>query len=295
MAKKLKPKSYLTLIPFFLIQIVWGSYFLIAKNLQTEINVYFLHFLRFSLLSLILFPFALKFLKDKKLIINGVIGGFLLAGSNYLLNIGLNISSAVNAAFLIGLTTIFITIAEMLFFKAKMERNRILATVLAIVGMWFITGGVKGLDLGDTVLISGSLVGAFHVIFLDKTLDGKSKIFPNLFWQMFVCALVGLVMNFFYGSFALPTLSTTLIGEFLYLALISMGLGMVIQMWTQKRVNPVVVGIIGLFQSIFGAVIAWTIGHEEFVIAQAIGGGIILVGMFLSVISDKDADLKSLD
>lgn len=295
MAKKLKSKSYLTLVPFFLIQIVWGSYFLIAKNLQTQINIYFLHFLRFALLSLIFLPFALKFLKDKKLIIGGIIGGLLLAGSNYLLNVGLNISSAVNAAFLIGLTTIFVTLIEVIFYKAKMEKNRVIATILAIVGMWFITGGIKGLDLGDTVLILGSVIGAFHVIFLDKSLNKKSKILPHLFWQMLACAVVGLVMNIFFGSFDLPTITTGLVGEFLYLALISMGLGMIVQMWTQERVNPIVVSIIALFQSIFGAVIGWTLGHEAFVISQAIGGGIILVGMFLSVISDKDADLKSLD
>lgn len=276
-------------------QVVWGSYFLITKGLQTEINVYLLHFSRFALLTIILLPFAGREIRNKKLIAGGIFAGALLAASNYLLNLGLNLSTSVNAAFLVGTTTIFVTLYEILFFKAKMSKGRIIAAVLATAGMWLITGGLGKLDIGDIVLILSSMIGAFHVICSDRNLDSKVNVLSFVFWQMLVCAVIGFFLTTFYGNFHLPELNAGNIGAFLYIALISMGLGLIVQMWTQGRANPIVVSIIVLFQSIIGAVIGWTLGNEEFVLTQAIGGLIIVAGMFLSVISDKDADLKSID
>ncbi len=294
MSTKIKFKNYTNLIPLFLIQVVWGSYFLIAKDLQKEVNIYFLHFARFLLLSIIFLPFALKYLKDKRLIMGGIVCGLLLAANNYLLNLGLNITLSVNAAFIIGLSLVFTTLIEALIFKEKMNKFKWIASASALIGMWFITGGVKGFDLGDAILILSTIFGAFHVIGADKYLDQKSHVIAFVFWQMIICAIVGLFMAIFFGNFNLPPLTTTNISEFLYIALVSMGLGMVVLMWTQERVNPIIVSLIFLFETIFGAIIGWTFGHEPFIISQAFGGVGVLIAMLLTVLSDTDADLKSI-
>ena len=72
-------------------------------------------------------------------------------------------------------------------------------------------------------------------------------------------------------------------------------MGLLIQNWTQERVNPIIITIIGLMQGLFGAVFSWTLGGEEFIPQQLIGGLIVLIAMYLSITSDKDADLKSID
>jgi drug/metabolite transporter (DMT)-like permease len=290
-----KRKNLTIALPFLLMQIVWGSYFIITKNFQQEVNLYFLHTARFLLLALLLLPFALKNIGNGPLIKASLLTGLFLGLGNFALNIGLDELSAVNAAFLYSLSAVFVPLFEFAIYGKKINTLRVVSIILAFTGIWILSGGISDFSFGDLVLVLAGVFSAFQIISGDNYLKKGTPLLAFLFWQMLIAGILGFFLTLFFGNFALPELNTENISIFLYLTLVSMGFGMYLLNWTQERINPVVVSIIALLQSVFGALIAWTLGHEEFMLVQLIGGSVLLLATFLSVISDKDSDLKSLD
>ncbi|MCX7773000.1 MAG: DMT family transporter, partial [Clostridia bacterium] len=118
------------------ITIVWGSSFIIMKNISRDIPPYAFLTLRFSVAGLLLALIFFKQLKtiNFKSLWTGSLIGLLLYGGMMLQVVGLQTTSASNSAFITGLNVVMVPLISATLLKKRPPVNAIMGVVLATLG-----------------------------------------------------------------------------------------------------------------------------------------------------------------
>lgn len=170
--------------------IIWGATAPIMKLTLEEIPVFSLAFLRMAFASLILGLFIFKNLKIAKVDFSRF---FWAAITGVTLNltlffIGLKLTQAILAAFLIASVPIFTMIAAHIYLKEKFTRRLIIASLVAFAGVTIIIGKGSGefnslAVIGNILLLLATLSWVAHEIIAKKLLkvyDGSVVTFYSM-------------------------------------------------------------------------------------------------------------------
>lgn len=184
--------------------IIWGATAPIMKLALVEIPVFSLAFLRMASASLILGILIAKHLKIKREHYRSFI---LAAITGVTLNltlffIGLKLTQAILAAFLIASTPIFTMIAAHAYLKEKFTLRLIFASVIAFAGVMIIIGKLEGklqtLELiGNLLLLASTISWVANEVISKKLLKvydgsvvafytmaiGAATFFPLFVWE----------------------------------------------------------------------------------------------------------------
>ena len=170
--------------------IIWGATAPIMKLTLQEVPVFSLAFIRMSLASLILASIIFSKLKVKKrdlpMLTLAALTGVTLNLAFFFL--GLKLTQAINAAFLIASVPIFTILAAHFYLKEKFNSRLILTSLIAFAGVALIIGkpyaGVSSRELaGNFLLLLATLSWVAHEIFakkLLKTYDGGTVAFYSM-------------------------------------------------------------------------------------------------------------------
>lgn len=289
-------------LAFFVLVItslIWGATGAIMKLTLEVIPVFLLAFLRFSIASLILFPFVRKNLHIQKqhifsLILSGVLG---ISFNIAFFFLGLKLTTALNSGILLASTPIFtLTFAHFLL-KEKMRINFILGSILGILGIITIISrdvlqhGFGGSPLGDVLILFSvlSFVGyetiakklfkvynpfviTFYLFLIGSVTFLPFAILQNLLDLSWVNKLsFPVAAGILYGIFAssltayslwdwgLSKLSESKVGFFLYLDPISSTIAAVILL--SERINPFfILGSVFIFAGLLFAEFHFNLG-----------------------------------
>src|SRR3989304_6427883 len=157
--------------------IIWGATAPIMKLTLTQVPVFSLAFIRMSLASLILAIFIFKKLriakKDIVMFIWAAITGVSLNLTFFF--IGLKLTQAINAAFLIASVPIMTILAAHLYLKEKLTLKLMLASIIALIGVVIIIGKPQGAVssfqiLGNLLLLLATFFWVIHEILAKKLL-----------------------------------------------------------------------------------------------------------------------------
>lgn len=270
---------------------IWGTTFFMVKNVVNYIDPVVLCTYRFFLSALVLLPFLL--LNSKSPFSNfkeGIVLGFFLWGIYISQTYGLVYTTASNAAFITGLFIVFIPLFSYLFFKAMPTIMRLSAVFLALVGLWYLTGGLKEINKGDLITLITAITYALHVLFADKYVKNKIDPYILCFQQFLVVSVLSFVSAFVFGlSFEVKSLNSLWI--VLYLILFPTVSAFLIQLLAQKIVTPMRASLIFALEPVFGAMFAWTLGGEVFVLSRAFGGLLIFLALIISEMKFKISKL----
>ncbi|MCR8938926.1 DMT family transporter [Brevibacillus laterosporus] len=171
------------LIPL-LATLLWGSNFLVGKNILHHVPPFTLGFLRWSFALIVLLPFTWKSLCEnwefylkfwREILLMGFLGIALFTGLVYW---GMEHTNTVNASLLSSLSPIFITIVAYFMLHERINSNQIIGILLSLLGvLWIVSKGHIGtfadirLNNGDIVLILSNVLMAIYSVMLRKTAD----------------------------------------------------------------------------------------------------------------------------
>lgn len=284
----IQPLAYLVLI---LTTVLWGTTFIITKNVIQDIPIYFYLGVRFSFSLLIFIPFLYRYKKlDTKTLWYGFLAGGIYAFSIIIQTIGLKTTSAGKGGFITGLNTVIVPFLAWMVYK-KRPKNRIwVAVLLSVVGMGFLLlEGEMGINIGDIYVLICAFGFAVYILLVDKHVN-EVDIYLYLMVQILVIVISCFSMSFMLSE---SINSSSLNPEFwliiLYMGCIASGGTFLTQNWGQKKVGPSQTAIIFTLEPVFALIFAsFIIGKEVISVEMIIGCALIFSAIVIAVIKKRN-------
>jgi drug/metabolite transporter (DMT)-like permease len=267
-------------IGLFYCAAIWGSTFIVTKGALDFVDPVVMVGIRFLISAALLLPWVLKRRNKTAHMREGFYLSLFLATLYLTQTTGLLYTSASNSGFITGLFIIFIPVFMFLLRRERPTRLQGVSAALAIAGMWLLTGGVSGFNLGDALTLAAAAAYSVHLIFTDKYVKAEADTVLLAFHQFWMVSALSFAIALFKGS-SLAVAGVNAWGVIIFLAVFPTLTAFFIQMLAQKHSEPFKVGIIFTLEPVFAAVFAWTWGGEEFVWLKAAGGLLIVSGMIL--------------
>lgn len=281
------------------ITVVWGSSFILMKNITGNIPFYAYLFLRFSVAGAILFLIFIKTLRNmnKRVLIQGSVIGFCLFAGMALQYMGLSFTSASNSAFITGLNVVMVPVISAVFLRKAPPFKAVVGVLLATAGLFLLSGGFTGSwNRGDTLTMLCAVCFAFQIIFIDKfaaTSDTRQLAFVQIVSAAILYGIFWLVMGTFEATPAI-VMNGRVILTILYTGALGTAFAFGVQTIAQKYTSPTRTALIITCEPVFGAIFALTIPDtagktETLTLSTAAGCLLILSGMLISEIRFKRA------
>lgn len=269
-------------LALFYCSAIWGSTFFIVKDTLSMLHPVSMVAYRFLLAALLLLPFAIA----KRGLFKYLRESFILTIFLVLLYVsqtwGLKYTTASNSGFITGLFVVFVPLFSALLFKKPVSKTHWFSSAMAVAGLWVLTGGIKGFNLGDGLTLIAAATYALHVLFMDSYAKARLDITVLTFQQFWmtgaICLAAALGWGFPLGAAEVPRA----LGVLTFLAVFPTLSGFYMQMWAQQFVPPVRAALIFALEPVFAAVFAWTLGGEKITASGALGGGIIVSALVFS-------------
>lgn len=268
--------------------IVWGSTFFIIKNTLLVISPLRLMEYRFLLaafLTGVILIFQKKSpLKNWK---EGLIMGLLLFFINAPQTLGMQFTTASNSAFITGLFIIFVPPFTYLLTRKKPSPKALIPIAVAVVGLWFLTGGIVGINLGDMMTLITAMVVGIQIVMVERLIKKGMDPFILNFHQLAWTAVLSLFFAAVTGNNISMPVDPTTIWTIVYLASFGSFLPLLIQFFAQKYISTIKVSLLFSLEPVFAALFAWTLGHELFIPERALGGLLIVAAIIMSELIEK--------
>lgn len=282
MTERSSAKSRLADLGLLYAAAVWGSTFVMVKDVLDEVDPVTLVAYRFIVAGLLL---ALLLWRRKKSLRTNLKAGLILGFILWLIylpqTIGLGITTASNSAFITGMFVAFVPIFLVLVFRRKPARLEVIASIISLIGLWVLTGGMTRVNAGDLMTLITAMACALHLLYSDRYMKAGADAVVIACQQFLVVGLLSLFVALPAGrSMAVPSLDAA--GVILFLALFPTLSAFLIQMVAQRIATPVKVALIFALEPVFAGLFAWTWGGEPFLWTSGVGGGLIFGSIFIS-------------
>ena len=287
-----------------LTSVVWGLAFVFQTVGMESVGPNTFNAMRFLLGGLFLVPVFFIFHRDRfasgekvfksKDIVYGVKGGLIigliLSFAAMSQQTGLLYTSVGKAGFITVLYIIIVPILK-LFMGEKIGKKLLVCVLISILGFYFLTMKEEFvLSKGDFLVLLSALFFSFHIMAIDKYSKLGDGILITLM-QFLVAGLIALIVAFVREA---PTIANIIKAykPILYTGVLSCGLGYTFQVLGQKSVNPVMASLIMSLESVFAALAAYFILHQEMSMREMTGCGLVLVATVLAQLPDKKIKLS---
>jgi len=276
-----KSKTILAYLGLMFDAVIWGATFFVVKNSLKDVDPVTLVAYRFLIAAAFLAAYLQ--ISKRSLFKNfkpGLILGLILALLYIPQTIGLAYTSAANSAFITGIFVAFIPLLNYLVFKKKPRVIQYIVILVAIIGLYLLTGGIREINPGDMITILAAIMYAVHLILVAKYIGDDIDLVRLNFQQMLVVGGFSLLISLLFGR-SLEIQSSSAIWTIIFLAILPTLIAFSIQLWAQKLVSPLRTSLIFSLEPLFGAVFAWTLGQEPFSLMQAVGGLMIVAAIIV--------------
>lgn len=272
-------KAYGVQIALVCVAALWGGTFVMVKNAVESYPLYAFLTLRFAIAVVafaVIFPASLRLMRLETVGVGLLAGSFLTAG--YVFQTwGLQGTSASKAAFITGMFVVITPALQALLLRRIPRRTTVLGVVLAVVGLWLLSGGGGGgWTVGDTRVLLCAVAYSAHMIVLGG-IGHHHDVRPLTLVQLTTVALVC-------GAVALATEPLALPSEgSVWFALLITGVfasavAFGVQTYAQRFLSPTKTALILITEPAFGGIFGWFAG-ERLGLGGAVGSALILTGM----------------
>ncbi|AND83664.1 EamA family transporter [Clostridium tyrobutyricum] len=270
------------------ITIVWGSTFILMKNVLDSMSTFQFLSLRFitaTIVLLLIFHKRIKFL-NLEIIKYGCLIGLMLSGSLVFQVLGLNFTTASNSSFITSLNVLMVPIFLAIFFKRKTSLSSVIGVILAFLGMFFLSGGLNfKFTFGEFLTLLCAICVAFQIIFIDRFVKNQDPILIGIVQIAFssiICSIIWIFTGSKHIIFSYNIFITLFVTGVLGTALAFTG-----QTFVQKFTSPTHTALIFTLEPVFGLLFALIIPGsngtvEILTFSKVIGCSLILVGTIIS-------------
>lgn len=268
--------------------VAYGSTFVLMQDALERVSAVGLIFLRFSVGAAVLAPFAFaqgwrrpgpaglaeterSFLRAAAVF--GVVGFI----GYWFQNTGLERTTTSNSAFITGLFVVFTPLVETVARRRLPPRHVLVAVVVCVVGLFFLTGAQLSMNTGDRLTVGCALFFGIWV-YLGGTYSQRFQPIALTTAQMAVFALLALPFAAVQGIGRIDTLVVVAV---LVTGIVCSAGAFTVQLWGQRFVEPSRAAVILLFEPIVAGVVGYAVG-ERLGVSGYVGAAIILVGILLA-------------
>lgn len=284
-----KQKAVLALI---IANAIWGAASPIFKWSLTNIPPFTLAFFRFSIASLLIFPFTYKTLAIKKADIPYIIGiGFFGVFINItFFFLGLNKTASINAPMIASSGPILLLLLSMLYLNEKPKIKTFIGTLISLIGVIVIIarpfleeGNTDGALIGNLFFLIATLGAVFHAL-LSKRLLKDYRAATVTFWSFIVGSslFIPLLVKETLQPDYLVALDIRGISGILFGAVLSSALAYLIYEWAIKRVKAYEIGIFTYIDPVVAIIIALPLLGEIITPAYVLGSVFVFAGIFVA-------------
>ena len=281
-------KETVATFAILLVTLFWGMTFVLIKEAVAELSPFNFIFWRFGIASLLLAIIFAKNLKqiNKKLIIHGAVLGLLLGGTVIFQTIGLQFTKASNASFITGFAVVLVTIFASLLNRKLPKVNSIVATLLSIVGLAFITLA-QGfhVNIGDFWVMLCSICIAWHIIFTGKYTHEHESLSLTIVQMLTITVMSGVIA---FGTSGIAIPQTYKVWQaILFCSIFASAIAFSLQIHFQKYLSSAKTAVVFTAEPIFATVTAIIYLGEAITVHFVVGALCILSAMLLAELGRK--------
>ncbi|MEM1772654.1 MAG: DMT family transporter [Desulfurococcaceae archaeon] len=274
------------ILSLIMTNVLWGTSFVFIKLSMNEINPFTYTFMRTLVATLAISPITIFKLMRRRLHITSLTRG-LLVGFAY--STGLCLQAAGTAyidpstsAFITGLSTIHVHLYSAIA-NRKYTKFDLLSLLIAILGLFVLTSPAGGLGVGDLLVFSATFAWAAQVILISK--HGKSSMIEFL-TGTFAAGLFFAPLSLFSGI----NINTSTLLYLLYLGIVCSIGATFFQVFGQRYISASTAALLFLLEPVLATFFSIIMGLEELSIHKVIGGGLILLSLYLATVIELRKD-----
>ena len=272
---------------------------MVIKQALRNISVTWFLFYRFFLATVVTLVLALIYGITKRdagrfeihpFTVRGWFLGVFLFGSYFFQTLGLDYTSPSNAAFITSLSVILVPLVLVIKGK-RLKTLNILSFSLATLGLAFITIQFSTFHLnpGDMIILGTAICLAIQIVFTDqyvKQYSALDLIIGQLLCTTILSLLTALIFEFKDFSM-IQVLPSSVIFALVLTGVLATVYAYLVQTYSQKTVNPILIAIIFTFEPIFALILSLWMGEENLSLLRAIGMALILVATVIAIIQEN--------
>lgn len=259
---------------------VWGSTFVLIKDLVASLPVTDFLAVRFAIAAAVLVVVLWRPLRRLGVVQvqRGIALGVVYGLAQILQTAGLGRSSAAVSGFVTGMYVVLTPILAALLLRQRTPRTVWWAVLLSTAGLALLA--LQGLSVGsgELLVLGSAALYALHIVGLGRwsvPADALGLSAVQMVTIAVVCTAGALP-----GGIALPQGVGQWSGV-LYTALAAGALALVLQTWAQGHLSATRAAVIMTMEPVFAAAFAVALGGEHLTLRMLAGGALVLVAMYL--------------
>ena len=267
------------------VAIAWGVTFLMVQDAISTTPVYAFLFFRFTLASILMFIISYRFLNElnKKTILYGVILGIFLFSAFATQTFGLMYTKSSIVAFITGLNVICVPFLTYLFFKDKIKLNVLIASFIAVIGLYLLTmSGTLVFEKGEFLTLICAILFALQIIFTGK-FSNQVNVFLLVLFQLITVSILALIFSLSLDSvtFNIPY-NYAFFKAVIITAIFATVYAFLIQTYMQQFTTATKTAIIFTMEPVSAAIFAYFTANEVLTIVQFIGAVLIILATLIA-------------
>ena len=279
-------KISLSTLLLLMVAFIWGTAFVAQTTGMKSMGPVTFTGFRLLLGGLVLLPFTYFYFNNKSLNFRKIrilfLMSFALLIGALFQQVALIYTNVANVAFLTALYVPIVPFMYFLILKKPVSKYIIIASVLCITGVWFLSKNeLEFGSYGDLLSIIGAFFWSFHIILIFKASELNIEPVITAAFHIFFAGLIGVVLAFLIEN---PNFIDVKKGAFelIYTGILSIGLGFTLQTIAQKHLPPTNVAILLSMESVFASIAAFIILGQILKTNSLIGCALILLGVIIS-------------
>ena len=288
---RINPKTIANIL-LVLTTLLWGTSFIITKNLTQEVPIFLYLGIRFSIAILGFIPYLILRIKriNKKILLFGTLTGLMYYFAIVFQTFGIQATTAGKAAFITGLSTIMVPFITWLGFRKAIKKRVWLAVIISMSGMVFLfLEGEANVIIGDFLVLLCAVLYALFIVLNDKYVR-----IVDVYLYSMVQLIVISVLSFggaflFNETFDLLSMSVPFWLIFIYMGLAVTTGTFIFQNWSQQHQGPTQTAIIFTLEPVFAVIFAsFIIGAEPITWLGWLGYALIFSAILITVLKKSE-------
>jgi drug/metabolite transporter (DMT)-like permease len=259
---------------------VWGASFVVVHDAVRLTDPFTFLALRFTVGAVALTAVDPGGLRDRRIWGPGIFLGVLLFAGFITQTAGLQYTTPSRSGFLTGLSVLLVPFMGLAIFRRWPAPPVLLGVVLAVAGLWLLTGGLAGVHgptaTGDGLTLACAVAFGLYIVLLEPAARAHPPV-PLVAVQLWTVVFLSLL------SFPLVSrhleVRPALWAAVLYVGLFSTAGCLLAQTWAQARTTAVRAALIFALEPVFAALYSVLLGREVLGARALSGGALIVLGI----------------
>ena len=258
--------------------VLFGTTFITVKDAVADVGPVPFLAVRFLIAAALLWPFARRAPARPGGFRAGVWCGMALAAGYLFQTIGLQYTSGSVSAFITYLLVVLVPVLSAVWLRRLPSPTTMAGVVLALVGLFLLTGArLSAVGKGEVLTIGCAVAFAIHIVLLAELAPRFETARLNAV-QLFVLGGVCLVPGFFMGGYHFTARAW---GAAVYTAVAASAVAFALQVWGQRRVGPTRTSLLLMLEPVAAAMLG-VIAGDHLGATGAAGAVLILAGIAVS-------------